>query len=100
MIQDILTTTYNVVLPVLMGYIVWLLKEQKKVKDANGRGTMVILKRYLRDDHNLAVEKGYVTELERVEYAEMYKAYADLGGNGVGKVWYEEVMGLQIRSER
>lgn len=96
-LKELIMTTYNIALPILLGYIVWLLQQQKKTRDANGRGTMVILKRYLRDDHEVYVKKGFVTELERAEYAEMYSAYSDLGGNGVGKVWNTEVMGLPIR---
>lgn len=81
----------------MLGYMVWLLKEQKKTRDANGRGTMVILKRYLRDDHEAFTKKGFCTEIERAEYAEMYAAYSDLGGNGIGKTWNAEVMALPIR---
>ena len=96
-IKTLLMTTYNLVLPVALGYIVWLLKEQKKTKDANSRGTMVILKRFLRDDHEAYTQRGYVTEIERSEWSEMYQAYADLGGNGIGKVWNQKVMALPIR---
>ena len=76
--------------------MVWLLKEQKKARDANSKGTMVILKRFLRDDHERFMDRKCVTEIERTEYEEMYKAYADLGGNGIGKVWYKDVMELDI----
>lgn len=80
----------------MLGYMVWLLKEQKKARDANAKGTMVILKRFLRDDHERFMDRKCVTEIERNEYEEMYKAYAGLGGNGIGKVWYGEVMKLDI----
>lgn len=95
-LREILVTSYSVALPIFLGYIVWLLKEQKKARDANARGTMVILKRYLRDDHERFMDRKAVTEIERTEYEEMYKAYADLGGNGIGKVWYKDVMDLDI----
>ncbi len=36
--KDFLMQTYTIVLPVLLGYIVWLLKRQKKDRDANGGG--------------------------------------------------------------
>lgn len=40
--------TYTVALPIiltaLMGYIVWLLKNQKKDRDANSKGTMLLLR--------------------------------------------------------
>lgn len=46
--KEILLETYSVALPIiltaLMGYIVWLLKNQKKDRDANSKGTMLLLK--------------------------------------------------------
>ena len=40
--KDFLMQTYTIVLPVLLGYIVWLLKRQKKDRDANSKGMTVI----------------------------------------------------------
>ena len=43
--EKILMETYSIALPIvltaLMGYIVWLLKKQKKDRDANSKGTML-----------------------------------------------------------
>ena len=50
--KDFLMQTYTIVLPVLLGYIVWLLKRQKKDRDANGRGTMLLLRVQLIDYHD------------------------------------------------
>ena len=36
--QEILMQTYTIALPVVLGYIVWLLQNQKKSRDANSRG--------------------------------------------------------------
>ena len=36
--------TYTIALPVLLGYIVWLLKNQKRDRDANSKGTMLLLR--------------------------------------------------------
>ena len=47
-VNDILLQTYLVALPIiltaLMGYIVWLLKKQKRDRDANSKGTMLLLR--------------------------------------------------------
>lgn len=37
--EEFLLQTYTLILPVLMGYIVWLLKRQKRDRDANSKGT-------------------------------------------------------------
>ena len=43
--ENLLLETYSIALPIvlttLMGYIVWLLKKQKKDRDANSKGTML-----------------------------------------------------------
>ena len=41
--DQFLMQTYTTALPIALGYIVWLLKRQKKDRDANGRGTMLLL---------------------------------------------------------
>ena len=38
--KDFLLQTYIIVLPIFFGYIVWLLQQQKKDRDANSKGTM------------------------------------------------------------
>ena len=42
--KDLVLQTYTIALPVLLGYIVWLLKNQKRDRDANSKGTMLLLR--------------------------------------------------------
>ena len=49
--KSILIQTYLVVLPIVLGYIVWLLKQQKKSRDANSKGTMLLLRVQLIEYH-------------------------------------------------
>ena len=42
--KEILLQTYTIALPVVLGYIVWLLQNQKKDRDANTKGTMLLLR--------------------------------------------------------
>ena len=42
--QEFLLQTYTIILPIALGYIVWLLQQQKKDKNANERGTMLLLR--------------------------------------------------------
>jgi hypothetical protein len=44
MIREIILSIYSVLLPLLIGYIIKLLKDQKKERDANARGTMLLLR--------------------------------------------------------
>ena len=50
-VKEILMQTYTIVLPVLLGYIVWLLKNQKKDRDANSKGTMLLLRVQMIEYH-------------------------------------------------
>ena len=60
--EQFLMQTYTIALPViltaLMGYIVWLLKNQKKDRDANSKGTMLLLRVQLIEYHDRYMAKG------------------------------------------
>ena len=58
--REIILQTYNISLPILLGYIVWLLKNQKKYRDANGKGTMLLLKIQLIEYHSKYTEVGNI----------------------------------------
>ena len=48
----ILFDTYTIALPFILGYIVWILKNQKKDRDANSKGTMMLLRVQLIEYHD------------------------------------------------
>ena len=50
--------TYTIALPVLLGYIVWLLKNQKRDRDANSKGTMLLLRVQLIEYHSKYTQLG------------------------------------------
>ena len=93
--------TYTEALPVVltccMGYIVWLLKQQKRDRDANSRGTMLMLRAKLIEYHKDWTERQYVTKHGLENFLEMYEAYHALGGNGMVTHLLEEVKELQIK---
>ncbi len=78
-----LQTTYTLSLPVLLGYIVWLLKEQKKTRDANSEGTKCLLRVKLIEYHDKYIRLGYIPSYVLTNWDEMYKAYKGLNGNGM-----------------
>lgn len=92
--------TYNMALPVLLGYIVWLLKNQNKKRDANGRGTMLLLRVQLIEYHDKYMEQGHIPSYAYENFCEMYEAYHALGGNGMITKMYREMQELHIRKER
>ncbi len=95
--EQFLMQTYNIVLPVLAGYIVWMLKTQKKDRDANSRGTMLLLRVQLIEYHDRYVALGHIPSYALENFIEMYEAYHELGGNGMVTEMYKEVLELEIR---
>ena len=85
--EQFLMQTYTIALPViltaLMGYIVWLLKNQKKDRDANSKGTMLLLRVQLIEYHDRYMAKGDIPSYAYENFMEMYDAYHALGGNGM-----------------
>lgn len=93
---DFLMQTYKIVLPVLLGYIVYLLKDQKKERDANSRGTMLLLRVQLIEYHDKYTTLGEIPSYAYQNFCEMYEAYHDLGGNGMVTKMYEEIHELHL----
>ena len=92
-----LQTTYTISLPVLLGYIVYLLKEQKKSRDANSTGTKCLLRVKLIEYHDKYVELGYIPTYVLDNWNELYMAYKNLGGNGTITSMNDEIKKLQIK---
>lgn len=92
-----LTETYAMVLPVVLGYIVWLLKRQKRDRDANGKGTMLLLRVQLIEYHDRYMALGHIPSYALENFIEMYEAYHELGGNGTVTEMYKEILELEIR---
>nr|DAE36125.1 MAG TPA: holin protein [Bacteriophage sp.] len=96
--QEFLLQTYTIILPIALGYIVWLLQQQKKDKNANERGTMLLLRVQLIKYHEEYIRMGEIPPDAYQTFEEMYEAYRDLNGNGMAKKLYEEIKELHIKS--
>ncbi len=94
--KEVLMQTYTVALPVLLGYIVWLLQNQKKDRDANSRGTMLLLRVQLIEYHDKYMKQGDIPSYAYENFTEMYGAYHELGGNGMITKMYEEIRELHL----
>ena len=94
--KEFIMQTYTIALPVLLGYIVWILKNQKKDRDANTRGTMLLLRVQLIDYHDKYMKLGAIPSYAYENFGEMYEAYHKLGGNGMITKMKEEVDELHL----
>ena len=101
--EQFLMQTYTIALPViltaLMGYIVWLLKNQKKDRDANSKGTMLLLMVQLIEYHDRYMAKGDIPSYAYENFMEMYDAYHALGGNGMITKMKREIEELHLKKK-
>ena len=101
--SNILLQTYLIALPIILtsvlGYVVWLLKEQKKDRDANSKGTMLLLRVQLIEYHDKYVALGEIPSYAYDNFDEMYKAYHALGGNGMVTKMYDEIKALHLQTK-
>ena len=101
--NDLLLQTYLVALPIiltaLMGYIVWLLKKQKRDRDANSKGTMLLLRVQLIEYHDKYMRLGETPSYAYENFNEMYDAYHKLGGNGMVTKMKQEIEELHLKKK-
>lgn len=95
-VKELLIQTYTIALPVLLGYIVWLLQNQKKDRDANTKGTMLLLRVQLIEYHDKYMKLGEIPSYAYENFEEMYEAYHKLGGNGMITKMKEEIEELHL----
>lgn len=102
-LKEFLTQTYTIALPIVltafMGYIVWLLQNQKKDRDANSKGTMLLLRVQLIEYHDKYTQMGEIPSYAYHNFREMYEAYHALGGNGMVTKMKEEVEELHLKKK-
>lgn len=100
----LLWQTYESALPIvltaLMGYVVWALKKQRNDRDANGKGTMVLLKVQLIEYHEKYMQLGEIPSYAYQNFLDMYDAYRDLGGNGMVVKMKSEIEELHLKQKK
>ena len=82
-----------------MGYIVWLLKKQKRDRDANSKGTMLLLRVQLIEYHDKYMRLGEIPSYAYENFNEMYDAYHKLSGNGMVTKMKQEIEELHFKKK-
>lgn len=99
--MSFLMQTYVIALPIVLtsflGYVVWVLKQQKKDRDANSKGTMLLLRVQLIEYHDKYVGLGEIPSYAYDNFNEMYEAYHALGGNGMVTKMRDEIQELHLK---
>ena len=101
--KELLIQTYIIALPIILtamtGYIVWMLKKQKEDRDANSKGTMLLLRVQLIEYHDRYMAQGDIPSYAYQNFVEMYEAYHQLGGNGMITKMYDEIQELHLKKK-
>lgn len=98
-ITQLLVAILTVVVTPLMGYIVWLLKEQKKDRNAQEKGIMLLLRVQLIEYHDKYMRKGKIPTYAFQNFEDMYQCYHELGGNSMAEKMHEEINELRLQQK-
>ena len=91
-VQTVLTALSTAI----FGYITWLLKDDRKRKQAEADGVRCLLKVKLIEYHDKFMQKDEIPSYALENWNNMFSAYQNLGGNGVVKKMNEEIKALKI----
>lgn len=94
--SEIIMHIVDIALPIILGYVVWLLKEERKERNATNLGMKEILGYMIDRWHEEFMLQGYVTTDQRNTFEDVYKAYAANKGNGAREAKWKEVQAMHI----
>jgi len=95
-LKEIIIHIIDIALPILLGYVVWLLKEERKERAATNLGMKEILGYMIDRWYEEFVLQGYITTDQRNMFEDVYKAYAANKGNGAREAKWKEVQTMHI----
>lgn len=88
------------IITALAGYMVHLLKENRKVNDANAKGTMLLLRRQIIADHRKYCHQGEpMSHFEFEDLDEIHATYKALGGNGLTDKMFNELQAIDLAGD-
>ena len=93
--------TYTIALPILLGYIVWILKQQKKDRDANSEGTKMLLMVKLIEYHDKYMALGCIPSHAYDNFQKMNSSYIKMGdGNTSIEKMHQEIEELNLKQKK
>lgn len=95
--RAVIFQTYIIALPIVLSYIVWLLKQSKRERNANAEGTKALLMIKLIEYHDKYCKLGFIPMYVHNNVEILYSAYHNLGGNGTITKMKQEMDELDIR---
>ncbi len=97
LLHELIIAVAVAAVPVLFGYIVWLLKRQNRERSANTKANMLLLRVHLIEYHDKYMAMNEIPSYAYQNFNEMYDAYKALGGNGMITKMHEEIEELHLK---
>lgn len=79
------------------GIYCMVITASEKDRDANSKGTMLLLRVQLIEYHDKYMKLGEIPSYAYSNFCEMYDAYHNLGGNGMATKMYKEIEELHLK---
>ena len=99
LLTDLIYPGILAILTAVLGYGCHLLKDSRKINNANAKGTMLLLRREIINDHYKFCTKGEPMQaFDFEDLTEIHDAYKALGGNGLTDKMYDELMALDLHN--
>ena len=86
----------DIALPIILGYLIWVLKEERTERKATNLGMKEILGYMIDRWYEEFMLQGYITTDQRNTFDDVYKAYAANKGNGAREAKWKEVKAMHI----
>lgn len=96
LMTNIIMKIIDIALPIILGYLIWLLKEARTERKATTLGMKEILGYMIDRCYNETMLQGYITSDQRNTVDGIFKAYDANKGNGARRKKYEEIMKVKI----
>lgn len=93
---EIIMHVIDIALPIILGYLIWVLKEERTERKATNLGMKEILGYMIDRWYEEFILQGYITTDQRNTFDDVYAAYAANKGNGARKAKWEEVKHMHI----
>ena len=100
MTEALIKAVIGVLVTALWGWFLWLIKRMFKKQKATDEGLQSLLRAELIRTYEKGVDRGYCPIYSKEAFEKCYKAYHDLGGNGVIDEIYQTVMRLPTSKPR
>lgn len=97
MLGEMFITVLSAVVAPLMGLLVWQMQRLITKKDESSKALKILLRVMMEDKHERFMNQHFIKSDELAEFREMYEVYHNLGGNGRGTVWMDDLEKLERR---